>query len=53
MTYVNESRDVLEVVLIHRGIGCVQVYEVVISGLAALQVYLLNFTLSLEHMKIY
>lgn len=47
-TYVNERRDVLEVVLIHGGVGSSQVDEVVVSGFAALQVSLPNLILSLH-----
>lgn len=46
-THVNESGDVMKVVLLHGGVGCSQVQEVLVPRLAAFQVDFLNFALSL------
>lgn len=49
--HIYEGGDVLEVVLIHGGVGCSQVQEVIVSSLAALQVDFLDLTLSLQNKK--
>lgn len=48
-THVNQSADVLEIVLIHGSVGCCEVQQVVITSFSALQLGLLYFPLPLQN----